>query len=1053
MEFLKNKAIARVLIFITIFMMFFWMIPGNVIFGEGEGGEQTTETTVTEESSPPPEETPDTGEGETTEPEETTDETVTEETTTETIEETFDTKEPVITIEMFLPDATFNANSLFEYQIKVTNNGEAKATDVKVITQVPENISYMSDDSGGFFDTETNSTSWSMSEIAVGETKTLEIELGIPSVIDDGSIKTIITTVECSEIEVKGLIKSEFTVLNPQSIINNEVNNDVSEENVTSTLEETTFDDSTSDDTISEEIKAEETTETTETLEEDMSSTEESDLETTSEEKTEDTQLETLETQTVTNPLSISMSDNPDPVAPGQSVTYTINYLNAGTTALSGVTITDFLPEGTVLVSTGITGIAQGQSVFWDLGTLEPGQSGSVSVVVNIPTSSEDGSIFINTAVIDSNETEAVSVIEDTLDPTVYGSQLFYVFGWAPDVLSLLSSTGYSNPYSATASEGIRSILSISNAASGTVTAYLQNYADTTPFNPVNPTSNPNVKTITINPGDVYTIDDLIYSTYSPTSDPSTWKMAGGDLLYILGGPVNVVRGFSPAQSNGTVWAEYWNLYPVNMWDDDYIVPVGIDTYGKTGNTGDGQDMKYTDLLIEASENGTVVTIDDPVNGTTTIALNRGQNYIYKYGGQFSKVHQGLKITSNNVVQAGLLTSSGGGVDTRNYNLSAKELLGREYYIPVDTQMGDRLYVYAFEDGTSVTIDDGTGGNPTVIFSLNKGQVNSSYVLSSGHAPYITSNKTIQVLGAADSNESDKDWGFQAIDIKYYSSSYVTPFSPGNNYGYTTSTSTTTTSAVNATQTSIPVSSTSSFSSSGFIKIDNEIINYSSKTSSSFEGCRRGRAGTTPVSHNSGRTVSQYVFSSPDADWNPLHITPTSDNTRIYVDWNGDGIADLPYSGASYNYVDVNRFGIVKLYDTIEGDGDNGGAHIWALSTTAGGTGNWATDKNNSNTRTIVVYYGEQNGADSSAGYDWGYVLLPLSPEFVDNLVINKSSNPVSGASVSAGQTITYTLSFQNTSTDVTYANVILKDIIPIETTLVSGSISDGGTESGGTIT
>ena len=69
-------------------------------------------------------------------------------------------------------------------------------------------------------------------------------------------------------------------------------------------------------------------------------------------------------------------------------------------------------------------------------------------------------------------------------------------------------------------------------------------------------------------------------------ADPSTWKMAGGDLLYIMGGPVNVVRGFVPGQSNGTVWAEYWNLFPTNMWDTSYTVPVGVDTYENTTSSG-----------------------------------------------------------------------------------------------------------------------------------------------------------------------------------------------------------------------------------------------------------------------------------------------------------------------------------------------------------------------------------------------------------------------------------------------------------------------------------
>jgi len=397
-------------------------------------------------------------------------------------------------------------------------------------------------------------------------------------------------------------------------------------------------------------------------------------------------ELEDTEENENLNPLTISMTDDPDPVGAGQSVTYTISYENNSTETLTGVTVTNFIPAGTLFVSASWGGILQGeQVVLWEIGTLEPGQSGEVSLVLHIPQSSEDGSIFVNTAVIDSNETEAATATEDTLDPTVYGSQMFYVFGWAPDVLDLLSSRS-SPAYTVTASSGINSVLSISNAAGGFssystsitstinesqtsipvistasftakghikindeiisygsitansfesctrgqldtsavthssgetvvqytfVTAYLNNNANPASFNPINPESTPNVNKIIIKPGEVYTINDLIYMDYEPDPNtPSTWKLAGGDMLYVLGGPVNVVRGFVPNQSNGTIYAEYWNLYPVNMWDKNYTVPAGVDTYGKTGNTGDGQDFKYTDLLIQASEDGTVVNID-----------------------------------------------------------------------------------------------------------------------------------------------------------------------------------------------------------------------------------------------------------------------------------------------------------------------------------------------------------------------------------------------------------------------------------------------------------
>lgn len=56
----------------------------------------------------------------------------------------------------------------------------------------------------------------------------------------------------------------------------------------------------------------------------------------------------------------------------------------------------------------------------------------------------------------------------------------------------------------------------------------------------------------------------------------------------------------------------------------------------------------------------------------------------------------------------------------------------------------------------------------------------------------------------------------------------------------------------------ITVVSTDSFRSAGFIKIDDEIIRYSGKTSTSFTGCTRGSLGTTAATHSDQAVVNSY---------------------------------------------------------------------------------------------------------------------------------------------------------------------------------------------------
>jgi uncharacterized repeat protein (TIGR01451 family) len=61
--------------------------------------------------------------------------------------------------------------------------------------------------------------------------------------------------------------------------------------------------------------------------------------------------------------LVINQTDNPDPVPAGGNVTYTLSVANSGTTAATGVTLSDTLPTGSTFVSaTAPTGGSCAQS-------------------------------------------------------------------------------------------------------------------------------------------------------------------------------------------------------------------------------------------------------------------------------------------------------------------------------------------------------------------------------------------------------------------------------------------------------------------------------------------------------------------------------------------------------------------------------------------------------------------------------------------------------------------------------------------------------------------
>lgn len=92
----------------------------------------------------------------------------------------------------------------------------------------------------------------------------------------------------------------------------------------------------------------------------------------------------------------------------------------------------------------------------------------------------------------------------------------------------------------------------------------------------------------------------------------------------------------------------------------------------------------------------------------------------------------------------------------------------------------------------------------------------------------------------------------------YTGGASVTPI--GNAvYGSTSSTTNpptiTLSNNINASITTINVPSTSGYPVSGRIKIDNELIDYTGITATSFTGCTRGAGGTTAASHSNGALV------------------------------------------------------------------------------------------------------------------------------------------------------------------------------------------------------
>jgi uncharacterized repeat protein (TIGR01451 family) len=127
--------------------------------------------------------------------------------------------------------------------------------------------------------------------------------------------------------------------------------------------------------------------------------------------------------------LSIVKTSNVDAVSSGDYLTYTITVSNAGPFPATNVVVTDLLPSevtspslGTVILPDPPGTIVMPHKVWWSLGTLEAGESKTVSLTVKVQPGATGE--FTNTAMTtsdvaddmpDNNEDSAVTEVKHTI--------------------------------------------------------------------------------------------------------------------------------------------------------------------------------------------------------------------------------------------------------------------------------------------------------------------------------------------------------------------------------------------------------------------------------------------------------------------------------------------------------------------------------------------------------------------------------------------------------------------------------------------------------------
>jgi hypothetical protein len=116
--------------------------------------------------------------------------------------------------------------------------------------------------------------------------------------------------------------------------------------------------------------------------------------------------------------------------------------------------------------------------------------------------------------------------------------------------------------------------------------------------------------------------------------------------------------------------------------------------------------------------------------------------------------------------------------------------------------------------------------------------------------------------------------------------------------GQISPTSSTLTTTINSTATTIVLSSVVGLPTTGFIKLDNEIINYGYITGTTLYNCFRGQANTTAASHTAGAVVY-----NPNLPAVTVWPTPDDSQTYQFLYWRMRRIQD---SGTGVNTADIN---------------------------------------------------------------------------------------------------------------------------------------------------
>ena len=337
----------------------------------------------------------------------------------------------------------------------------------------------------------------------------------------------------------------------------------------------------------------------------------------------------------------------------------------------------------------------------------------------------------------------------------------------------------------ATTSAQINSVISIATSSSNTVIVYDQ-WEDGFEADLSNPTQTttqiwgdgnlangaaPGYASDIITPGGTIALQNLV----SLPRNPATVLFDGGDRFGSTKA-VAVTRA-AWATSPGSVLGTAVDVYDTSKFGTNFKVPVGQNTPNMNLM------FEYASLLVQASQNGTVIQIDKNGDGSVdlTQTLNMGETYQVNGG-----IMQGATLMSSKPVQAQLMTGDiGGTYESRSFTLAPTDQWSGSYYSPVSTTLATApLAVFLYNPGAAaITVNYMTLASSGSISIAANSTSRFDMPMNSGAHFYSTGGAPFYAVGTMDSdaaNHAAHDWGFRLIAEDNLTTAAVAGWAPGS---------------------------------------------------------------------------------------------------------------------------------------------------------------------------------------------------------------------------------------------------------------------------------